>query len=239
MRFSRGNLLDPALLADSPAYDVVFCRNLLIYLGTSARDRVLATLDRLLADDGVLFIGHADRLDVPGTPARFAPAGEPGCFAYRKAARAAAPGSPWPELTMIPTIPMLPEPEPLLMLPPADPAASPAPGPALPEPTLLERAAELANQGRYDEAVAACERHLRLEGPGAPAYYLMGMIHQAAGDRRRAEECFHKTIYLDPGHDEALWPWRCWPSAAAIRAAAAGFRRRAHRAGRPPSARPL
>ena len=48
---------------------------------------MLATLDRLLADDGVLFIGHADRLDVPGLPPRFAAAGEPGCFAYRKAAR--------------------------------------------------------------------------------------------------------------------------------------------------------
>ena len=30
------------------------------------------------------------------------------------------------------------------------------------------------------------------------AYYLMGMICQAAGDRRRAEECFRKTVYLDP-----------------------------------------
>ena len=32
----------------------------------------------------------------------------------------------------------------------------------------------------------------------------MGMICQATGDRRRAEECFHKTVYLDPEHDEAL-----------------------------------
>ncbi len=68
VRFARGNILDPALLAGSPAYDVVFCRNLLIYLGASAREGVLATLDRLLVDDGVLFIGHADRLDAPGTP---------------------------------------------------------------------------------------------------------------------------------------------------------------------------
>ena len=85
--------------------------------------------------------------------------------------------------------------------PPAD--ASATPGAVIPA-SLLEQAAELANRGDYAEAVAACERHLRLKGPGAPAYYLMGMIRQAAGDRRRAEECFHKTIYLDPRHDEAL-----------------------------------
>ena len=32
----------------------------------------------------------------------------------------------------------------------------------------------------------------------------MGMICQAAGDRGRAEDCFQKTVYLDPMHDEAL-----------------------------------
>jgi chemotaxis protein methyltransferase WspC len=32
----------------------------------------------------------------------------------------------------------------------------------------------------------------------------MGMIHQAAGDLDRAEACFHKTLYLDAAHDEAL-----------------------------------
>ena len=52
--------------------------------------------------------------------------------------------------------------------------------------------------------MALCEHYLRLQGPSAAAYYLMGVIHQAAGDRRRAEECFHKAVYLEPGHDEAL-----------------------------------
>jgi chemotaxis protein methyltransferase WspC len=137
---------------------------------------------------------------------------------------------------------MLPEPEPHLMLPMAGPApaevpepASPAPAesPASPQPSssLLEQAAELANRDRYDEAIAACERHLRLKGPGAAAYYLMGMIRQAAGDRRRAEECFHKTIYLDPRHDEALLALALLADRRGDLAAAAGFRRRAHRAG--------
>jgi chemotaxis protein methyltransferase WspC len=238
VRFLQGNILDPALLADSPPYDVIFCRNLLIYLGAAARARVLATLDRLLADDGVLFIGHADRLDVPGLPARFAAVGEPGCFAYRKAATSPHPDSPRPDLAM-PML-MLPEPEPLLMLSAASPVAIPEPGPVSsptapaaagpPPPSLLDQAADLANRGRYDEAIAACERHLQLKGPGAPAYYLMGMIRQAAGDRRRAEECFHKTIYLDPGHDEALLALALLAERRGDRAAAAGFRRRAGRA---------
>ena len=64
--FIQASVLDPRLLEGSPPYDVVFCRNLLIYLGAPARARVLAAIDRLLATDGVLFIGHADRLDWAG-----------------------------------------------------------------------------------------------------------------------------------------------------------------------------
>ena len=110
-------MLDPALLADSPPYDVVFCRNLLIYLDTPARARVLSTLDRLLAGEGVLFIGHADRLGTTGMPSGFEAIAEPGCFAYRRAARPADPVSqrlePAPPIPM----PMLPEPTPMWMLP--------------------------------------------------------------------------------------------------------------------------
>ena len=32
----------------------------------------------------------------------------------------------------------------------------------------------------------------------------MGMLHQSAGDLYRAEGCFHKTLYLDADHEEAL-----------------------------------
>ena len=39
VRFHLGNLLDPALFADRPPFDVVFCRNLLIYLDDESRAR--------------------------------------------------------------------------------------------------------------------------------------------------------------------------------------------------------
>ena len=58
-------------------------------------------------------------------------------------------------------------------------------------------------------------------------YYLLGMIRQASGDRRGAEECFHKTIYLDPRHDEALLALALLAERRGDRDAAAGFRRRA------------
>jgi chemotaxis protein methyltransferase WspC len=57
----------------------------------------------------------------------------------------------------------------------------------------------------------------------------MGMICQAAGDRRRAEDCFLKTVYLDPKHDEALLALALLAERRGDRDAAAGFRRRARR----------
>ena len=74
----------------------------------------------------------------------------------------------------------------------------------LPVQSLLNQAAELANLGRFQEAVVVCERHIQQKSPTASAYYLLGMIHQATGERSKAEDCFKKTVYLDPRHDEAL-----------------------------------
>ena len=83
VRFLQASVLDPRLLEGSPPYDVVFCRNLLIYLEVSARMCVLATIERLLAADGLLFIGHADRLDIAGVEPKFIAVGDPACFVYR------------------------------------------------------------------------------------------------------------------------------------------------------------
>lgn len=256
VRFLQANVLDPSLLADAAPYDVVFCRNLLIYLDPRARAGLIATLDRLLAADGVLFIGHADRLEVPAAESRFVAVVEPGCFAYRRAAgpsdRPAVPDWP-PSLSSAPapapaSAPALPMPTPALMLPePSSFASLPGPTseratdvslasagavpprPASAMPSLLDQAAELANRGRHAEAIAACEQHLRQKGPGASAYYLMGMISQSAGDRRRAEECFHKTIYLDPRHADALLALALLAERRGDHEAAQGFRRRARR----------
>ena len=86
VRFIQGSILDPRLLEGLPLYDVVFCRNLLIYLAPSARAALLRRINELLAPDGVLLIGHADRLDSTEAGRGFVATGDPGCFAYRRIA---------------------------------------------------------------------------------------------------------------------------------------------------------
>ena len=57
---------------------------------------------------------------------------------------------------------------------------------------------------RLDDALAVCDRGRQERAPSPELFYLMGMIHQSAGDLDRAEGCLHKTLYLDAAHDEAL-----------------------------------
>ena len=82
VRFQVGNLLDPRLLVLEPPYDLVFCRNLFIYLTPTARRQALATLVRLMAADGLLCLGHAEPL--PADEDRFERTGPDSFFLYRR-----------------------------------------------------------------------------------------------------------------------------------------------------------
>ena len=240
VRFHLGNLLDPSLFADRPPFDVVFCRNLLIYLDDEAKGRAFATLARLVAEGGLLFLGHADRLEGP-TSAPFEPTGEKGAFAYLKggAKTAKAPAST-PARRASPSTPASAAVPPKIAGKPA-PAARPAatiPGTAR-EPKVggaaettaltLERASILADSGRYAEATALVEGSIRAGGAGAGAYFLLGLIAQSSGDRGRAEAHFIKAIYLDPRHDEALLALALLARRKGDIAGEAAYRRRADR----------
>lgn len=53
-------------------------------------------------------------------------------------------------------------------------------------------------------AAALCEDCLRNYSCSAPAYYLLGVIREAEGNSILANELFHKAVYLDPRHYQAL-----------------------------------
>jgi chemotaxis protein methyltransferase WspC len=63
---------------------------------------------------------------------------------------------------------------------------------------------KMADQGRYDEALRKCNIYLREKSHDAEIYYLAGLINEALSNQDRAVESYNKTLYLDPGHREAL-----------------------------------
>ena len=220
--FTWANLIDDAFRVGRGPYDVIFCRNLLIYLDAEARGRTAATLDALLRPDGVLVLGAAEPPIMKGG---WIPAGAASVFALRRGPAVTPPGGVG--RGSVPASPIRPAAAVPRRQPPAsggaDGAARPPAAPSASRPTVsaetaaaaaatvaadlaavLAEAGGLANARRHAEALAVCESARERLGPSPELFFLMGMLHQAAGDLDRAEGCFHKTLYLDAGHDEAL-----------------------------------
>jgi chemotaxis protein methyltransferase WspC len=186
--FTQGNLLAPLFLAGEKPFDLVFCRNLLIYLHPAARRRALDTLDRLLAPQGLLCMGHAEPLDFLNP--RFEPIGPKGAFLYHRL----APRSPDQQ----PSVPTSRRPEPAPLL-----ATAPRPTPPAPA-DLLTHARQQADAGRLDDALASCQAHLDRCGPSPDLFGLMGVLHQARHEKVEATQCFQRALYLEPAHHESL-----------------------------------
>jgi chemotaxis protein methyltransferase CheR len=87
-QFKEFNLLeDPLVLG---RFDVVFCRNVLIYFDQAKKALILERISRLLPPDGLLYLGGAET--VLGVSDRFEPlAGHRGIYALASSAPAAAP----------------------------------------------------------------------------------------------------------------------------------------------------
>lgn len=212
--------------------NAVFCRNLAIYLSTDARAAIGRELDRVLAPDGLLFVGHAERPAAFGLGSRFEPACEQahGTFAWVRApepatdaprtardrdaltrfdakrGRATQPGAPAP----------------------ASPRHAPR-APAPPARATLDDARAAADAGRLEDARiranavhAAGERSVEL-------FHLLGTLEAALGRPAEAEGWLRQAVYLAPSHPEALVQLALLADARGDHELAARYRARAAR----------
>lgn len=231
VRFSAGNLLDPALFAGT-SFDVVFCKNLLIYLDRSARKTALATIGRLLAPDALLFAGHSESPEYMALG--FERFGESGSFAFRrsqpKAPRTSA--RPSARTKRRSSLPAAPRPAPARATPARVKSARPRPAPkaVVAEPREdLSKARVLADRGSVIEATRLCEAHLKRDAQNAEAHCLLGLLKQSAGDLTAARASLERAIYLDPENHEALVHLGLLHAKLGDRAAAEQLKRRADR----------
>ncbi len=211
VRFRQGNLLDSVLLANEPEFDAVFCRNVLIYLTSAAKETAVAKLKSLLRPGGLLFVGHAEALTILRD--QFTPDPDVPSFAYRKPAqsllktRGAAPANASIKQATSPSKsdPLAPKRAKPLPTAPIIQArhieASPAESP---NAAKFAKAAQLADRKEYAHAVQLCKELLATDGPDARVYLLLGMIELEGGRPVEAEAYFHKVAYLDNGNVEAL-----------------------------------
>jgi chemotaxis protein methyltransferase CheR len=80
--FEHGSALDSAALAGDDAWDIVFCRNMMMYLAEERANALIAKFARAIAPGGFLFLGHAETLR--GRTAEFALCHTHGTFYYQR-----------------------------------------------------------------------------------------------------------------------------------------------------------
>ena len=234
VRLQVGNVLDPTLLASEPAFDFVFCRNLLIYFDQPTQKLVFEVLKRLTHFDGVLFIGPAEGSLLGRLGMRSI--GIPQSFAFSRHSE------PHPEPLPTPKPVAVPISQPQRSTPPAPvrnrPFATVTPLPiasksANPDAaTLLANIAALANEGKSAEARAACEQYLRSHEPVAQVFYWLGLLSDVAGLTLEAQGFYRKALYLEPQHPEALMHLAALLQAQGDTAGARRLQERAARSGR-------
>jgi chemotaxis protein methyltransferase WspC len=207
VRFEQGNLFAADLLPGAGIYDVIFCRNVLIYFDRPTQDRALAVLNRLLPPTGVLYVAPAETA-LPASHGLVS-TNEPLAFAFRKAGmiqpapkrKAAVPvRPPMPQRSGVQVAPALHAARAVFGAPMVAPLARPNPGRSADPAVDLNEAALLADQGHFVEAATRCEAHLRRSGPSVTAFYLMGLVRDATGKHSEAAAYYRKALYLDPNH---------------------------------------
>ena len=172
VRLHQGNLLAEDFLPGTEIYDMIFCRNLLIYFDRLTQERAIRVLQRLLTASGVLFVGPSEAGLLLSHD--FVSAKVPRAFAFRKVGAVERTAARAPVLPIVEPPPARRRLAPPRVAPNALALAIPivarqSPDAALEAATGLalgfEQASLLADQGRLVEAAKCCEEHLRSSGP--------------------------------------------------------------------------
>ena len=79
--FIRGNLLEIETVLDEQEFDIIFCRNVLIYFNDDTICRVIDRFGDSVTEEGLLFLGHSESL--MRITDRFLPVRYPGTIIYQ------------------------------------------------------------------------------------------------------------------------------------------------------------
>jgi chemotaxis protein methyltransferase CheR len=187
VRLRRHNLVaDPAPPIGEVPFDLVLCRNVLIYFGPETVEATVSSLESALRPGGQLILGASDRLTSsarrfaelagdraeraaivpPPTPVRRPAGGRGGGWRRPLEKTGASRGSV--------------------------PAIAPAPD------REMAAAVDAANRGQFTAAIEAASRVLAADPLIAEAYYVRGLSELAIGDPAAAVGSLRRALYVDP-----------------------------------------
>lgn len=172
VRFARHNLFrDPFPPAGQERFDLIVCRNVLIYFDPPTVRQTVASLNGALTPHGILVLSAADRLTLTAASGPSAGA-DPAPRAARVLSRARR--SP-------------PRPDPRRAVPPR-----------LPAPGTLDRALAAADAGQLETALELTRELLEADPADPVLHFVRGMAHHAAGDAAAAVSALRRAVYFEP-----------------------------------------
>lgn len=182
VRLRRHNLVaEPAPPPGEVPFEVILCRNVLIYFGADSAERVVTSLQSALHPEGQLILGAADRL---ASSAR-----RLGGIAAGTARPSSGPRAPARRR---------PRPRQVVRTQPSPRVPRRAPAPMTDAPPGVEESIGAANRGDYDAAIRSAKLVLEAEPLNAEAHYVRGVSELANGDPEVAVESLRRAVYVEP-----------------------------------------
>lgn len=218
-RFDMVNLVEdtlPDFARGIAGFDIILCRNVMIYFDEPTRHRLIGALRDSLADGGWLVVGHAET--GAEINAAFTPVPVPGATLYRKPDPLAARRHPAPPGLLVDAMAgPPPPPSPVLpprkaRRPPQAPVAEPAaPLPLDPPAVTLATVTALEDAGELAAALEACTTLTREEPLNSGAHFHLARLQEELGVGDPLVP-YRAALYLDP--DFALASYHlglaCW-----------------------------
>ena len=208
--FLQHNLIKGAYppIASIRNFDIILCRNVLIYMSHSTVQAILEKFYRILGDHGYLITGPSEFPTLKNK--KFAPFIVEGTIFYYKSKLRRNKQQPAQTISRRKNIskPVMPKSTAKrhpdisrkksqfsLEIAKMDEKGDKEKEPETNELNLIRK---LADQGRLDEALEICEQYVKRQSMDKNGYYLLGTILMEKGDLQKAEISFHRAIYFDP-----------------------------------------
>jgi chemotaxis protein methyltransferase CheR len=198
VRFCRHNLMERAPAPSGAlGFDLVVCRNVLIYFFPPQAAATVERLARSLAPDGYLVLGPNEMASATSGLLRLLPVAGRWLFTRQSAAATAAwPSSPPPPLRLPPAAaPSSRAPSPV---PPGTLVPPPPPAEAIDLAELQRRAHQRHADGQLADALQLYGQLLAYDPLAAEARAFLGIVHYKTGDIAAAAVALRAALFLDP-----------------------------------------
>jgi chemotaxis protein methyltransferase CheR len=189
--FQYHNLVEhhfPSLINNLSAFDLIVCRNVMIYFGPDQMRRMIPRFQECLVPGGWLLVGPSEPNMTYFTSFRTVNA--PGVTLYQNQKpnpSALSPGTEGFTMASLPPPPSLSRPGP----PPAD-----APPSESADPTLAD-VRHHADRGAWEDAAWCCGELLEKDHLNSSVHFYHGLVLEQMRRHAEAEQSLRRAIYLD------------------------------------------